>query len=186
MPLHIGIEHHALEEAYKLEVAMTSDKKRERMREIIFQNTYIDTSGFSGENEVAGITKTVDAIFTAFPSLSREPLEEEAVYNRLLKAIFLYKDYAGLKFSKEIDEVGLAKNLTDDIFSHFSAPGRVAVNERLVGALEAIFKCIDDGLLVRNTENDSQSNWAIKQIPLVNALSKAKQALLEARGGEEK
>jgi hypothetical protein len=44
-------------------------------------------------------------------------------------------------------------------------------------ALKGIMAFIDEGVLVRNTQNDSDPNWAIHQMPLVLALSKAKSAL---------
>jgi len=46
-------------------------------------------------------------------------------------------------------------------------PQLIGNQKRLVGALQGIFKAMDDGLLVRDTSRDHESDWAIKQLSLV-------------------
>jgi len=47
----------------------------------------------------------------------------------------------------------------------------------LLDALQALMKHIDDGDLVRNTNNDGASDWAIKMLPLMQTLTGAKAAI---------
>ena len=52
----------------------------------------------------------------------------------------------------------------------------------LLEALEAVLKLMDDGILVRDTRNDDDPAWAIKQFPLVLALQKSQAAIAKAKG----
>lgn len=58
----------------------------------------------------------------------------------------------------------------------------IAAAPELYEALEAVMKLIDDGMLVRNISGDHQSNWAVKQLPLVQTLQQVNTALSKARG----
>lgn len=49
-------------------------------------------------------------------------------------------------------------------------------------ALKVVMQLIDDGLLVRDTSRDSEPDWAMRQLPLICALQKAR-AALEAENG---
>jgi len=51
--------------------------------------------------------------------------------------------------------------------------------KRLREALSAVMKLIDDGILVRDTRNDSSPTWVIPLIPVINTLADAKQILAE-------
>ena len=96
---------------------MTSDKK-ERMRKIIRDNTFcLD----SDKHCVGGSNECIDQIFTAFPSLSREPLEEGLV------DLFLSEINDGHINNGTTWKLMTRKNLAHTIVSHFSAPGRVEV-----------------------------------------------------------
>lgn len=53
-------------------------------------------------------------------------------------------------------------------------------NDALVEALKAIFKAMDDGLLVRDVSRDHQESWALRQLPLVRTLQQAQDALAKA------
>lgn len=53
----------------------------------------------------------------------------------------------------------------------------------LLAALKDIFAMMDEGLLVRDTTNDADSGWAIKQLRLVSRLSQAQSAILRAEQG---
>src|SRR6185437_2810097 len=73
---------------------------------------------------------------------------------------------------------------------HYISPDEDAANARLIAAapelyeaLEGILKLVDEGQLVRDTSNDPNPDWAMRQIPFVSAFSKAHQALTKARGG---
>jgi hypothetical protein len=56
-----------------------------------------------------------------------------------------------------------------------------AVNE-LLEALKEIRELIDNGMLVRDTSHDHEPGWALKQIPLVQALQKIGLAISKAEG----
>lgn len=58
----------------------------------------------------------------------------------------------------------------------------IAASPELLEALEAVLKLMDDGILVRDTRNDDDPAWAIKQLPLVSALKKADEARRKAKG----
>jgi hypothetical protein len=58
----------------------------------------------------------------------------------------------------------------------------IAASPELLSSLQEIFELIDNGMLVRNTSGDTNPNWAIRQLPLINALYKAKQAIAKAEG----
>lgn len=50
----------------------------------------------------------------------------------------------------------------------------------LLAAAKGVWKLLEDGMLVRQTNKDHEPDWAIKQIPIVRALSKLEQAITEA------
>lgn len=52
----------------------------------------------------------------------------------------------------------------------------------MLEALEALLQLTTDGILVRDTRNDHDPAWAIKQMPLVMALKKADEAIKLAKG----
>jgi hypothetical protein len=54
--------------------------------------------------------------------------------------------------------------------------------QELVSACKALLRCIDDGLLVRNIAKDHESGWAMKQIPLVQAIQSTLDAIAKAEG----
>lgn len=57
---------------------------------------------------------------------------------------------------------------------------RLAQAKALLSALKGVMKQIEDGSLVRNTENDADSGYSMRQIPLVMALKNADVAIDEA------
>lgn len=79
---------------------------------------------------------------------------------------------------RDLDAVGLDKNRIILCKKHAAAP-------ELLAALEGLLEQIENGLLVRNTDGDGASDWAIKQIPLIHALTKANAAIAKAKGGTE-
>lgn len=56
----------------------------------------------------------------------------------------------------------------------------VNAHDALLDACKAIHECIDNGMLVRDTKNDSDPGWVIKQLPLAQALQKLGAALQKA------
>jgi len=59
-----------------------------------------------------------------------------------------------------------------------------AEKEDLLEVCKGFLKMIDDGILQRNTNKDHEPDWAIKALPLVSVLQKAKQAISKAEGRE--
>ena len=53
-----------------------------------------------------------------------------------------------------------------------------------IAALEEVMQLIEDGSLVRNTKNDGDPLWALKQYPLIMTLSRAAKVLAAAKGGQ--
>jgi hypothetical protein len=58
----------------------------------------------------------------------------------------------------------------------------IAAAPELLEACQAIFACIESGMLVRSTANDFDSDWAIRQLPLVRSLAKLNEAIAKAEG----
>ena len=53
----------------------------------------------------------------------------------------------------------------------------IAAAPEMYEALRGMLKLIDDGMLVRDMSHDHESDWAMKQIPLVRTLQLAQAAL---------
>lgn len=58
----------------------------------------------------------------------------------------------------------------------------IAAAPDLLAALRELFGLVEDGTLVRNTVDDAQPGWAVKQIPLVKALANAREVIARAEG----
>jgi len=50
----------------------------------------------------------------------------------------------------------------------------------LLAAAKGVWKLLEDGVLVRQTNQDHEPDWAIKQIPTVRTLAALEQAIAEA------
>ncbi len=67
-----------------------------------------------------------------------------------------------------------------DIAADIAAEKARQAGPALLAALQGIMRLIDEGVLVRNVAWDGEEGWAVKQIPLVLALSQAQMAIEEA------
>lgn len=52
-----------------------------------------------------------------------------------------------------------------------------AEHDCLARALRTLFALVEDGTLVRDTSRDHEPGWALRQVPLVQALARARAAL---------
>ncbi len=90
---------------------------------------------------------------------------------------------------RSIGEVRGGRFVGDCEKPEYEVPAEVLANARLIAAapelltaLESIKQLLTDKMLVRNTEGDHQSHWAMNQIPIVSALAQMEQAIKKARG----
>jgi hypothetical protein len=88
-------------------------------------------------------------------------------------------DACGHALQKLWDEIIVARSPN---YGDWEYPGQAyrhikAEFSAVLTALETLLKMIDAGMLVRNTSNDHFSDWAIRQLPLIQALAKAKEAV---------
>jgi hypothetical protein len=58
----------------------------------------------------------------------------------------------------------------------------IASAPELLEALHGMLKLIGDGQLRRNTSDDPEPNWELRQVPFVEAMAKATQAIEKAEG----
>jgi hypothetical protein len=71
----------------------------------------------------------------------------------------------------------------DEYSDEFAANARlIAAAPDLLEALRTIWKMIAKGQLKRDTSNDSEPDWALRQIPFVLALKQAQMAIAKAEG----
>jgi len=52
----------------------------------------------------------------------------------------------------------------------------------LLAACEAIVELLDSGVLIRNTANDDEPDWAVRQIPIIQKLALLPKAIAKAQG----
>lgn len=88
-------------------------------------------------------------------------------------------DACGDALQKLWDEIIVARRPN---YGDWEYPGQAyrhikAEFEELLTALALVMKLIDDGVLVRNVLNDHHADWAIRQLPMIEALTKAQEAL---------
>lgn len=70
----------------------------------------------------------------------------------------------------------------DDLLADDEANAKLmAAAPDLLDAIEDVFRLMDEGFLVRNIEDDGQSDWAIKALPAIQRLQKAQAAVRKAR-----
>lgn len=55
-------------------------------------------------------------------------------------------------------------------------------HDKLLEACKGLFKLIEDGELVRNTQNDDSPTWALEHLGFVVTLKDAKQVIVECEG----
>lgn len=68
---------------------------------------------------------------------------------------------------------------TEEFAYHFNEILKAATEfDQVRDALAGVMQLIDDGVLVRDTLQDHRADWAIRQLPLIEALKKAQEALV--------